>query len=805
MVYGGCIVLIGAPEPGLRPGTERQGEWVTNRHRWAISLSLLSGIAAITGCTGAADCPPGGGGLFCLESVSSLATGCDGGDCAPCVEGAVCDTGNPCMTGVMDCSGDAPLCVPVTDAPVNTECGVGLACNGAGDCNVCVDGAICDTGNPCTLGRVQCVDGSPVCNQENSLPMGAACGSSGACNGSGMCSECIPGAVCNTGNPCTRGRTECVDDVQVCTATEDVPEGTRCAEGLACSAAGACDLCIPGDTCTRPDACEAGVTVCQAGAPVCTGAGPKRAGEICRNQATLCDAPEVCDGRSTVCPADQLMASGEACRAAVDACDQAELCDGASAGCPADRPAPLGAPCAGGVCDGLGGCLEGCNPGTPCSTGNPCERGVIYCTASGPVCQPDGPAAGGTLCRASSGPCDVPEVCTGASSTCPADLFATSATVCRPAAGGGCDVADVCSGGSANCPGDAKQPSGTSCPGGSCDAIGMCVLNCNAGAACDTGVACERGVVDCSTGAAVCQAAGPKPNGTVCRAATGQCDVTEVCNGASTTCGADIFTPNGASCTGGSCDGAGTCVTGCSAGQACSTGNACELGLVDCSSGMTRCLASGPRSAGYVCRAQAGECDVAETCNGSNLTCPADGYAANGTSCTGGSCNGTNMCVVGCTAGASCSTGNVCHIGQIDCGSGAPMCQRTGSQPLGTSCANQAPVDPSPSNVCDGSGSCVSCLPGSTENRMTSCGVCNNGQQTEQRVCGPSATWGGWGMIGGCTGETYCADCNGGTVCPGQMGLAPCTGGGILCSCRSDGTWDPGCTAAMCDTSGICL
>src|SRR5262249_36847186 len=51
-----------------------------------------------------------------------------------------------------------------------------------------------------------------------------------------------------------------------------------------------------------------------------------------------------------------------------------------------------------------------------------------------------------TICRASTGPCDVQETCNG-SAICPADAFSPSGTVCRAPAGV-CDAAEVCTGSS---------------------------------------------------------------------------------------------------------------------------------------------------------------------------------------------------------------------------------------------------------------------------------------------------------------------------------------------------------------------
>jgi cysteine-rich repeat protein len=113
--------------------------------------------------------------------------------------------------------------------------------------------------------------------------------------------------------------------------------------------------------------------------------------------------------------------------------------------------------------------------------------------------------AAGTSCRASAGPCDVAETCTGTSAACPADQLAAAGTTCRAAAGT-CDVAETCTGTAAACPADAFVAAGTTCraAAGPCDVAETC-----------TGTA------------AACPADQLAAAGTVCRVAAGTCDVAE--------------------------------------------------------------------------------------------------------------------------------------------------------------------------------------------------------------------------------------------------------------------------------------
>src|SRR2546422_2558574 len=129
----------------------------------------------------------------------------------------------------------------------------------------------------------------------------------------------------------------------------------------------------------------------------------------------------------------------------------------------------------------------------------------------------------------------------------------------------------------------------------------------------------------------------------------------------------------GEQCDLGAANGSGSCCKmNCSfanAGAACTDdGNPCTL---DQCSGTSSTCQHPAGNAGAVCRAAAGECDLAETCTGSSATCPttdvkkASGIACtdDGNPCTLDRCDGTsNACQhpVG-NAGAACADdGNPC-------------------------------------------------------------------------------------------------------------------------------------------------
>jgi hypothetical protein len=205
------------------------------------------------------------------------------------------------------------------------------------------------------------------------------------------------------------------------------------------------------------------------------------------------------------------------------------------------------------------------------------------CTGAGALCPADTKVAAGTECRASAGICDVAESCDGAGNDCPANGFVVAGTECRAAVAGGCDVAESCTGAAAACPADVVAVAGTVCraSAGVCDAAETCSGASNS-----------------------CPADAKVANGTTCRASAGVCDVAETCNGAANDCPADGFV---------------------AAGHGVSRVRRC----VRCGGELQRAPArpvlrihEGARRA-RICRASAGVCDVAESCDGAGNDCPA--------------------------------------------------------------------------------------------------------------------------------------------------------------------------------------
>lgn len=252
----------------------------------------------------------------------------------------------------------------------------------------------------------------------------------------------------------------------------------------------------------------------------------------------------------------------------------------------------------------------------------------------------------GRTCRASSDDCDAAEVCDGSNPACPPDAAKPALTLCRDSAGV-CDIAESCDGVNMACPGNVFAL-GTTCPGGFCDATGMCGA-CVSNGPCRytaTQDPCDLGRRDCAAG--TCSPGVAAPATTLCRTSRGPCDAPEYCTGSSTACPADALLPTTTVCNPASgpcdveerCTSAGTCPADVkqSAGFVCSRSRSlCELDAI-CDGASSVCHPGAFASASTVCRPAVtgigGEsCDVAERCTGSSGLCPSDAVMARGTLC----------------------------------------------------------------------------------------------------------------------------------------------------------------------------
>src|SRR5439155_8887257 len=97
----------------------------------------------------------------------------------------------------------------------------------------------------------------------------------------------------------------------------------------------------------------------------------------------------------------------------------------------------------------------------------------------------------------------------------------------------------------------------------------------------------------CTGTSTACPADAFQSSATECRGAAGECDLAENCPGNGPSCPADVKKASGTTCT--------------------SDGNPCTLDQCDGSSVSCEHPAG---NAGTLCRASAGACDVAESCDG---------------------------------------------------------------------------------------------------------------------------------------------------------------------------------------------
>ncbi len=358
-----------------------------------------------------------------------------------------------------------------------------------------------------------------------------------------------------------------------------------------------------------------------------------------------CDDADACNGAETcvanACQAGTAPNCDDSNECTADSCD-------AALGCQND-PVTAGTGCAGGMCDGAGACVEcladgdcddadACNGAETC-VANACQAGTApdcddanECTAdscdAALGCQND-PVTAGTGCAGgmcdgagacveclADGDCDDADACNG-TETCVANA-------CQSGTAPDCDDSNECTADSCDvalgCQND-PVTAGTGCTGGLCDGAGACV-ECLADGDCDDADVC--------TGTETCV-------GNACQAGTAlDCDDTNECTADS--CDAALGCQNdpvtaGTGCTGGLCDGAGACVE-CLADGDCDDADACN-GLETCVGNV--CQPGTTPNCDDTNECTADSCDAVLGCQNSPL--------AQGTTCTGGECDGSGNCV----------------------------------------------------------------------------------------------------------------------------------------------------------------
>ena len=103
---------------------------------------------------------------------------------------------------------------------------------------------------------------------------------------------------------------------------------------------------------------------------------------------------------------------------------------------------------------------------------------------------------------------------------------------------------------------------------------------------------------------------------------------------------------NGVACTGPGTCASGSCVDGVCCNSACGGGVTTDCQACSKAAGAAADGTCSPRAKGTTCRASAGTCDAAETCDGTATACPADTYQPATTTCraSAGACDKAELC-----------------------------------------------------------------------------------------------------------------------------------------------------------------
>lgn len=323
---------------------------------------------------------------------------------------------------------------------------------------------------------------------------------------------------------------------------------------------------------------------------------------------------------------------------------------------------------------------------------------------------------------------------------------------------------------------------------------------------CDQAESCTGTSADCPVDAV-------EQAGIVCRSAHGECNPEEVCDGVNAECPADVYAPAGTACS----DTQADCfVALCSASGVCqqqggfvAAGTECRASAGDCDVAETcdgvsgYCPHDARVAADTTCRAAAGECDVAEVCDGASVNCPIDSFELVGTLCraVSGDCDVAESCTgqsASCPADAVLAAGTVCRAATGECDA-AEVCSG-----LGIACPNdhfvpdgQACTDDG--LVCNGSaacsnGSCVAALADLD---------CNDGDPCTADTCNEPGGC-NFAPIAGCCQNN--ADCDDGNACTQDScnGNNTCANVAIEGCCSRDSECDDGdsCTKDQCNIPG---
>lgn len=746
--------------------------------------------------------------------------------------------------------------------------------------------AVC--GNSIVESGEYCDEGTGV----NGMP-GSCCSAS--------CTYEVEGYTCRVSNGVC-------DVAEVCSGeSEECPADSKQASSTVCNPSnGVCDVVeyCDGVSVTCPtDGFASSATSCRGSAGVCdvveycTGNsaacpsdGFASSATVCNPSAGDCDVAEYCPGNSASCPSNGYQSSGTSCNADSNGCTVGDACNGAGSCVAGSAP----------DCDDLYECttdvcqsasnssyycqstidsdsciIEGvCYGNGEQNIATPC----LYCN-SGSSQSAWTNATSSVSCNDNQS-CTTPDRCNGAGSC-------TGTVSCTPnecQIGGACDVNGNCS--------FTNKDNGTTCGSGS--SAGYCVSGscmpgqCYTNADCGTSNTCVT--YTCNTQTLTCNAPSYASAETDCNADSNGCTYSDKCNG-NGLCVAGSNPPpdcnDAYACTTDTCNSTGNTTYTCSntinegsclidgachsntssnpsndcqycsasfnnsswtnrtAGFACGdqTSDLCDAANTCNDSGVCQANYS---SAGTVCRASAGVCDVAESCSGSSAACPAEGYQSSGTQCraSAGVCDVAEACTgnsASCPSDGYQSSGTVCRssAGICDvaeaCTGSSTACPSDGFQSSGTqcraadglcdvaeACAGNSASCPTDTFMASGT-VCRSSASGGCDIAETctgSAGACpDDSFQTSSTICRPAAD-AECDIAEACTGgsascptdayqpaATICGDQSINNTCNGSDS---CNGSGVCntntavegTSCSEAGSVQ--CKAGQCNVSNVC-
>ena len=246
-------------------------------------------------------------------------------------------------------------------------------------------------------------------------------------------------------------------------------------------------------------------------------------------------------------------------------------------------------------------------------------------------------------------------------------------------------------------------------------------------------------------------------------------------NGSTTVAAAELYDASFAlACTSNSQCATGFCANGVCCDTACNGG----CGVCNLAGKVGTCSAA---SSTTVCRAQNGACDVAETCSGTSLSCPADAVAVLGTVCRGQNgvcdvpetCNGTTKT---CPADGFAPTTTVCRASTSTCDA-AETCTGTSATCPADTFAPATTVCRPAAGGCDAAETCTGtssiCPPDGLAATGTVCRPAESLCDVAESCTGTSAA---------CPTDTFAAagtTCGAGSpapVCSGSAGTCPESG-----------------------------